>query len=44
MPEGYEHLRDKFIKNGMSKDKAQAKAAAIWNSMHPEDPVTRGKD
>ena len=44
MPKGYEHLRDQFIKNGMSKDKAQAKAAAIWNSMHPEDPVTRGKD
>jgi hypothetical protein len=44
MPKGYEHMRDKFIKDSMNKEKAQAKAAAIWNFIHPENPVTKGKD
>lgn len=34
MPEGYERLRDKFKKEGMSTKQAQKKAAKIWNSKH----------
>ncbi len=41
MPEGYEKMRDSFIKKGMSKKAAQAKAAKIWNSRHPGNPVGR---
>lgn len=43
MPAGYEKMRDKFIKEGMPKKKAQAKAARIWNSKHKSNPVGRGK-
>jgi len=46
MPKGYEHMRDKFMQEGMSEDAAQAKAARIWNAEHPGNPVTgkhRGK-
>lgn len=32
MPKQYEALRDKFIKEGMSKKGAQAKAAKIYNA------------
>jgi hypothetical protein len=41
MPAGYEHMRDKFISGGLSEKAAKRKAAMIWNSQHPEDPVTR---
>lgn len=41
MPKGYENLRDSFIKAGLSKKAAQKKAARIWNSKHPNNPVTR---
>jgi len=34
MPEGYEKMRDKFRKEGMSEKKAKEKAAKIWNSTH----------
>jgi len=34
MPKGYEHMRDQFIAEGLSKKEAQKKAAKIWNSMH----------
>jgi len=34
VPKGYEEIRDKFIKDGMSKKAAQIKAAKIWNSTH----------
>lgn len=34
MPAGYEHMRDAFVKKGMSKKAAQKKAAMIWNSKH----------
>lgn len=40
MPRAYEHMRDAFIRKGMTKDAAQAKAAAIYNSKHPSAPVT----
>lgn len=36
-------MRDKFAAGGMDYDKAQAKAAAIYNSKHKDDPVTSGK-
>jgi len=41
MPEGYEKMRDEFIKEGMGEKKAKAKAAAIWNDKNPDNPVTR---
>lgn len=39
MPHGYEQMRDKFMQQGMSKKEAQKKAARIWNSKHPGNPV-----
>jgi DNA invertase Pin-like site-specific DNA recombinase len=41
MPEGYENMKNRFIKEGMSEKKAKAKAAKIWNAKHPSNPVTR---
>jgi len=41
MPKGYEKMRDAFIRKGMSTKTAKAKAARIWNSKHPNNPVTR---
>jgi hypothetical protein len=43
VPEGYEKLRDAFKKQGMSDAAAKAKAAAIWNSKHKDNPVTRSE-
>ena len=43
MPKGYERMRDEFAKT-MSYDKAQTKAAKIWNSQHPNNPVTSDRD
>lgn len=40
MPKAYEKMRDKFIREGMSKDAAQAKAARIYNAQNPNNPVT----
>ena len=40
MPAGYEHMRDSFKREGMSDKDAKAKAARIWNSKHPNNPVT----
>lgn len=40
MPKGYEKMRDKFIREGMSKPGAQRKAARIYNSSHKQK-VTR---
>jgi len=34
MPKGYEKMRDSFIRKGMTKKKAQKKAARIWNAKH----------
>lgn len=39
MPKGYEKMRDSFMKKGMTKKGAQRKAARIWNSKHPNNPV-----
>ena len=41
MPKGYEEMRDKFIRSGMSEQAAKGKAARIWNASHPKNPVTR---
>ena len=38
MPEGYTKMRDKFAKT-MSLSGAKGKAARIWNSQHPGNPV-----
>jgi hypothetical protein len=43
MPKGYEKMRDKFISEGMSPDKAKEKAAKYWNSKHPNNPVGKGE-
>lgn len=40
MPKAYEAMRDKFAGEGMAYDNAQAKAARIYNSKHPDAPVT----
>ncbi|MEM4271414.1 MAG: hypothetical protein QXO70_04975 [Candidatus Pacearchaeota archaeon] len=34
-------MRDYFIRKGMSSKAAKTKAAKIWNSRHPNNPVTR---
>jgi|LDZT01.1.fsa_nt_gi hypothetical protein len=52
MPAGYEEMRDKFYeeyrKRGYPPKEAERlakqKAARIWNSKHPNNPVTRKKD
>jgi len=41
MPEGYEKLRDKFIKDGMNEKEAKKKAVRIWNAQNPDNPVTK---
>lgn len=41
MPKQYEAMRDSFKKQGMSDQAAKAKAAAIYNSKHHSQPVTR---
>lgn len=43
MPEGYTKMRDKFIRQGLSRAMAQKKAAKIWNAKHPSRPVTAKK-
>jgi hypothetical protein len=43
MPRGYEHMRDKFIREGMSREAAEEKAAKIWNSKHPKHTVGHGR-
>ena len=44
MPKQYEAMRDKFIKEGMSKDEAQAKAARIYNSRRGNKLPVTGHD
>ena len=44
MPRGYEKMRDKFKREGMSSEKAKEKAAKIWNSTHKgKDTVGKGR-
>jgi len=44
MPKQYEAMRDKFAqgapKDSPAYNQAQSKAAAIYNSRHPKQPVT----
>jgi hypothetical protein len=40
MPAQYEKMRDTFAAQGMDYDRAQAKAARIYNSKHPSRPIT----
>jgi hypothetical protein len=44
MPKAYEAMRDKFAggaaKDSPKYDRAQAKAAAIYNAKHKDAPVT----
>ena len=40
-PQGYENLRDAFKRSGLGDKAAKTKAAKIWNSRHPKNPVTR---
>jgi hypothetical protein len=42
-PAGYEKMRNKFRKDGMSMRAAKTKAARIWNARHKRNPVTRRK-
>ena len=44
MPVGYEHMRDSFIRQGMTEEAAKEKAARIWNAKHKGNPVTRKPD
>lgn len=44
MPEGYLKMKKKFMQDGLSEKAAAAKAARIWNSQHPDNPVTGGSD
>jgi hypothetical protein len=43
MPREYEKIRDSLLERNpdMSEQEAKRRAAAIWNSQHPDDPVTR---
>ena len=41
MPAGYEKMRYKFVRKGMSSKAAKTKAAKIWNAKHKKNPVTR---
>ena len=41
MPEQYEAIRDKFIKEGKSEKEAKKRAAMIFNSLHPGKPLIR---
>lgn len=40
MPKAYEAMRDKFS-GQMGLAEAKTKAARIYNSLHPDTPVTR---
>ena len=43
MPAGYERMKIKFRGKGLSDSAAKRKAARIWNSRHPNDPVYPGR-
>lgn len=44
MPKGYEEMRDKFVKQGLSLKTAKKKAARIWNAKHKgAEAVGRGR-
>jgi len=41
MPKQYEAIRDALVKKGMPLKQAKSHAARIYNSQHPNNPVTR---
>ena len=41
MPADYLKMRREFIEQGLSEKAAETKAARIWNSKHPDNPVGR---
>ena len=41
MPKQYEAIRDKLIAQGLREAAAKQSAARIYNSQHPNAPVTR---
>ena len=41
MPDQYVAIRDKFIREGLATKEAKMRAAKIYNSKHPNNPVTR---
>jgi len=41
MPKAYLKMRDKFKAQGLSDKAAKKKAARIYNSKHPNNPVGR---
>lgn len=42
MPAGYEKMRDKFKREGMSDKAAKKKAARIWNATHKTKVTRKG--
>ena len=44
MPRQYTAIRDKQVKKGVPYDKAQSSAAAIYNSLHPDAPMSGKSD
>jgi len=40
MPQEYEEIRDSIHARGISMKEAKHEAAAIYNSRHPDHPVT----
>lgn len=43
MPKGYEQMRDRFKRKGMSAKRAKKKAAKIWNKAHAGTGRTVGR-
>ena len=41
MPKQYEAIRDRLIAQGLAERAAKQYAARIYNSRHPDAPVTR---
>jgi len=44
MPRQYTAIRDVLLAIGYDRKAAQAKAAAIYNAQHPDQPVSRHSD
>lgn len=44
MPKAYLKMKRKFRKEGLSDKAAKGKAARIYNSKHPDAPVTKDYD
>lgn len=44
MPPEYEAIRDSLVKQGKPLKAAKSEAAAIYNTKHKSNPVTRNSD